>query len=129
MGTSQGISERRLVIFDWDGTLADTRHGILATAQEVLRRMGRGPADEKALAATIGAQVLEIAAKVGETGKLYGSVTTEQLAEALAAKGLQIEKKDITILAPEVKELGEYEAAVKLYKGIKGTFKFNVVAE
>ena len=86
-------------------------------------------ADAEALAATINAQVLEVAAKVGETGKLYGSVTTEQLAEALAAKGLNIEKKDITILADEVKELGEYEAAVKLYKGIKGTFKFNVVAE
>ena len=86
-------------------------------------------ADAEALAATLNAQVLEIAAKVGETGKLYGSVTTEQLAEALAAKGLNIEKKDITILAEEVKELGEYEAAVKLYKGIKGTFKFNVVAE
>ena len=51
------------------------------------------------------------------------------LAEALAAKGLNIEKKDITILADEVKELGEYEAVVKLYKGIKGSFKFNVVAE
>ena len=86
-------------------------------------------ADAEALAATINAQVLEVSAKVGETGKLYGSVTTEQLAEALAAKGLNIEKKDITILAAEVKELGEYEAAVKLYKGIKGTFKFNVVAE
>ena len=72
-------------------------------------------ADAEALAATINAQVLEITAKVGETGKLYGSVTTEQLAEALAAKGL--------------KEVGAYEAAVKLYKGIKGTFKFNVVAE
>ena len=86
-------------------------------------------ADAEALAATINAQAIEVAAKVGETGKLYGSVTTEMLAEALAAKGLNIEKKDITILAPEVKELGEYEAAVKLYKGIKGTFKFNVVAE
>ena len=86
-------------------------------------------ADAEALAATINAQVLEVSAKVGETGKLYGSVTTEQLAEALAAKGLNIEKKDITILAEEVKELGEYEAVVKLYKGIKGTFKFNVVAE
>ena len=86
-------------------------------------------ADAEALAATINAQTLEVAAKVGETGKLYGSVTTEMLAEALAAKGLNIEKKDITILADEVKELGEYEAAVKLYKGIKGTFKFNVVAE
>jgi large subunit ribosomal protein L9 len=86
-------------------------------------------ADAAAAAATINAQVLEIAAKVGESGKLYGSITTEQLAEALAAKGLNIDKKDITILAPEVKELGEYEASVKLYKGTKGTFKFNVVAE
>jgi large subunit ribosomal protein L9 len=86
-------------------------------------------ADAEALAATINAQTLEVSAKVGETGKLYGSVTTEQLAEALAAKGLNIDKKDITILAPEVKELGEYEAVVKLYKGLKGTFKFNVVAE
>ena len=86
-------------------------------------------ADAEALAATINAQVIEVSAKVGETGKLYGSVTTEQLAAALAAMGLNIEKKDITILAEEVKELGEYEAAVKLYKGIKGTFKFNVVAE
>ena len=86
-------------------------------------------ADAEALAATINAQVLELSAKVGETGKLYGSITTEQLAEALAAKGLNIEKKDITILADEVKELGEYEAVVKLYKGIKGTFKFKVVAE
>ena len=86
-------------------------------------------ADAEALAATINAQAIEVAAKVGETGKLYGSVTTEMLAEALAAKGLNIDKKDITILADEVKELGEYEAAVKLYKGIKGSFKFNVVAE
>ena len=50
-------------------------------------------------------------------------------AEALAAKGLNIDKKDITILAGEVKEVGEYEAAVKIYKAIKGTFKFKVVAE
>ena len=86
-------------------------------------------ADAEALAATLNAQVLEVAAKVGETGKLYGSVTTEMLADALAAKGLNIDKKDITILADEVKEVGEYEAVVKLYKGIKGSFKFNVVAE
>ena len=86
-------------------------------------------ADAEALAATVSAQVLEVKVKVSESGKLYGSVTTMDLAEALAAKGLNIDKKDITILADEVKELGEYEAAVKLYKGIKGTFKFNVVAE
>ena len=86
-------------------------------------------ADAEALAATLSAQTVEVKVKVSESGKLYGSVTTMDLAEAPAAKGLQIDKKDITILAAEVKEAGEYEAAVKLYKGIKGSFKFNVVAE
>ena len=85
-------------------------------------------ADAEALAATIGAQTVEVKVKVSESGKLYGSVTTMDLAEALAAKGLNIDKKDITI-AGEVKEVGEYEASVKIYKAIKGTFKFNVVAE
>ena len=86
-------------------------------------------ADAEALAATLGAQVLEIKAKVSESGKLYGSVTTMDLEAALAAKGLNVDKKDITILAAEVKELGEYEASVKVYKAIKANFKFNVVAE
>ena len=47
------------LIFDFDGTLADTRSGILATAQEVLRRMGLPSADETALAATIGLPLVE----------------------------------------------------------------------
>ena len=47
------------IIFDFDGTLADTRQGIVDTAQEVLRRMGREPADEAALAATIGLPLRE----------------------------------------------------------------------
>ena len=86
-------------------------------------------ADAEALAATLAAQTVEVKVKVSESGKLYGSVTTMELSEALAAKGVNVDKKDITILAAEVKEVGEYEATVKLYKGIKGTFKFNVVAE
>ena len=47
------------IIFDFDGTLADTQRGIIATAQEVLRRMGYAPADERALAATIGLPLRE----------------------------------------------------------------------
>ena len=86
-------------------------------------------ADAEALAATLSAQTVDVKVKVSESGKLYGSVTTMELAEALAAKGVNVDKKDITILAAEVKEVGEYEASVKLYKGIKGNFKFNVVAE
>ena len=47
------------IVFDFDGTLADTRRGILATAQETLRRMGLPPADETAMAATIGLPLIE----------------------------------------------------------------------
>ncbi|MBR6547380.1 MAG: 50S ribosomal protein L9, partial [Bacteroidales bacterium] len=56
-----------------------------------------------------------------------GSVTTAQLAEALAAVGFEIDKKDITVEA--AKELGTYEAVVKCYRDIKGTFKYEIVAE
>ena len=69
-----------------------------------------------------------LAAKVSESGKIYGSVTAAQLAEALAAVGFEIDKKDITV-AEAAKELGVYEATVKCYKDIKGTFKYEIVAE
>ena len=101
--------------------------------EETLRQRAHKEAklvsDAEALATTLNAQNVEVKVKVSESGKLYGSVTTMDLAEALAAKGLNIDKKDITILAGEAKEVGEYEASVKIYKAIKGTFKFNVVAE
>ena len=78
--------------------------------------------------AKIAAVSVKVSAKVSENGKIYGSVTTAQLAEALVAAGVEVDKKDITILS-SVKELGEYEAEVKCYKSVKGTFKFEVVAE
>ena len=86
-------------------------------------------ADAEALAASINAVLVKVAAKVSETGKIYGSVTTAQLAEALAGAGIEVDKKDITILSDDVKELGIYDAEVKCYKAVKGTFKFEVVAE
>ena len=86
-------------------------------------------ADAEALAASINAVLVKVAAKVSETGKIYGSVTTAQLAKALAGAGIEVDKKDITILSEDVKELGIYDAEVKCYKAVKGTFKFEVVAE
>jgi len=84
-------------------------------------------ADAEAVAAKISAVEVKIAAKVGESGKLYGAVTTAQIAEALAAKGIEAEKKNITI--PEIKEVGEFEGKVKCYKGVFATVKITVEAE
>ena len=84
-------------------------------------------ADAEALAAKLAETTVQVAVKVRESGKIYGSVTTAQLADALVAAGLNVDKKDITVEA--AKELGTYEATVKCYKDIKGTFKYEIVAE
>ena len=83
--------------------------------------------DAEALAAMLAETTVQVAVKVSESGKIYGSVTTAQLSEALAAVGIEVDKKDITVEA--AKELGTYEATVKCYRDVKGTFKYEIVAE
>ena len=85
-------------------------------------------ADAEALAAKIGATPVTVTVKVSENGKIYGSVTTAQVAEALAAAGIEIDKKNIS-LEGEIKEVGSYTAAVKVYKAVKAQVAVNVVAE
>ena len=81
-------------------------------------------ADAQAVAAKISAVAVKISAKVGESGKLYGAVTAAQIADALLAQGIEVEKKNITV--EDIKELGEYEAKVKCYKGVFATVKVEV---
>ncbi len=83
--------------------------------------------DAEALAAKLAETTVQVAVKVSESGKIYGSVTAAQLAEALAAVGIEVDKKDITVEA--AKELGTYEATVKCYRDVKGTFHYEIVAE
>ena len=84
-------------------------------------------ADAQAAAAKIEAVEVKIAAKVGESGKLYGAVTAAQVAEALAAAGIEVDKKNVTV--PEIKETGEFEGKVKCYKGVFANVKVLVEAE
>lgn len=85
-------------------------------------------ADAEALAAKIEATPVQIAVKVSESGKAYGSVTAAQICEALAAAGVEVDKKNLT-LDGDIKALGEYEAQVKCYKSVYATVKVSVVAE
>lgn len=84
-------------------------------------------ADATAEAEKLSAVVLTIPAKVGEKGKIYGSVTAAVVAEELTAKGYEVDKKDVTL--PAIKELGNYEAKIRCYKTIAATVKVTVVAE
>ncbi|WP_347160208.1 50S ribosomal protein L9 [Pontibacter chitinilyticus] len=84
--------------------------------------------DAQELANSIGDAVLEIPAKVGETGKIFGSVTTLQLSDALKAKGIEVDRKRISF-DQDVKTAGEYTATINLHKEVKHQVRFNVVAE
>lgn len=84
--------------------------------------------DAEALAARIEATPVKVAVKVSESGKIFGSVTSAQLEEALRNVGIEVDKKNITV-PDDLKKLGAYEASVKCYKAVKATLKFEVVSE
>ena len=83
-------------------------------------------ADAQALAEKIANLPLTLTAKAEEE-KIFGSITSADLAAALAEKGIEVDRKTITLDA--VKTLGEYTATVKLHREVKATVKFSVVAE
>lgn len=72
---------------------------------------------------------LSIGAKTSSTGKIFGSVNTIQLAEALKEKGYDIERKNISIPEDQIKEVGTYKAAIKLHKEVSVEIEFEIVAE
>ncbi|MFR9621023.1 MAG: 50S ribosomal protein L9 [Rikenellaceae bacterium] len=82
-------------------------------------------ADAEALAAKLGEMSLSVAAKA-EEGRLFGTVTSADLAEALAAQGVEVDRKAIAVDA--IKTVGEYEFAVRLHRDVKATVKVSVVA-
>ena len=81
------------------------------------------------LAAKMEGLELTIATKTSSTGKIFGSINTIMLAEALATKGFEIDRKNILMKDKSIKEVGKYNAAVRLYKNIKANFSFNVITE
>ena len=90
-------------------------------------KLAKIKADAEALAAKFEGVSLTIATKVSATGAVYGSVGAIQIAEELAKLGLEIDRK--TIFVSAVKEIGSYEATVKLHKEVAVKIPFTVVAE
>lgn len=86
-------------------------------------------AEAEAIAAKLVDVTVQISTKVGENGKIFGSVNTVQLAEALRAAGFDIDRKSLKIKDEPIKEVGTFEAEANLHKGVKPTFKFEVVGE
>ena len=80
------------------------------------------------IAAKLENVTLEIKAKIGDSGKIFGKVTTLQISDALAAQGFDIDRKKIAITVP-VEGAGDFTADVDLHREVKTKVKFVVVAE
>ncbi|MDR3246573.1 MAG: 50S ribosomal protein L9 [Prevotellaceae bacterium] len=74
--------------------------------------------------------IIKVGAKTSTTGKIFGSVNNIQIAEALIAQGFDIDRKNISIIGEDsIKEVGTYEADIKIYRDIHAKIQFEVFSE
>jgi large subunit ribosomal protein L9 len=85
-------------------------------------------ADAQAQAERLGAVELTVTGKAGEEGKLFGSVTASDIAEALAAKGVEVDRRRIELDQP-IKTLGRHTVGVRLHADVRAEIRVDVVPE
>ncbi len=104
---------QRLAVPAAGGTYRAWQHDI--ASREVKRRRER---DEAEVAATrISSTTLTMGVKVGEGGKLYGSITAKDIADALGRRGISVDRHKVDLEEP-LKSLGTYKVAVKVFAGL-----------
>ena len=101
---------------------------IAEDIRQVAHKAAKLKQDAEAVAAKIGEISVEIRTKAGETGKIFGAVTSLQISDALKAKGFDVDRKKISF-KEQPKELGTYTALLDLHKEVKHNISVNVVAE
>lgn len=102
---------------------AEKRSKAIAKEQEKVDAAAQAVADK------LSSEPIAIAAKVGEQGRLFGSVTSTDIAEAVNARsGSSVEHRQVVLDAP-IKEVGSYEVPVNLTRNIKAVVKVEVTAE
>jgi large subunit ribosomal protein L9 len=99
------------------------RERVLAEARELEEK-----SQAEAFAARLGEAEIQIARRVGENDTLYGSVTSGDIADALKAKGFDIDKRKVQLHDP-LKALGETTIPVKVHRDVTAQVKVKVVAE
>ena len=85
--------------------------------------------DAQEIATKIEGITIKIGAKVGENGRIFGSINTIQLSEALRALDIIIDRKSLKIKEDPIKEIGSYNGIANLHKDVTAEFKFEVVEE
>lgn len=85
--------------------------------------------EAQARAATLEGMAVTIVVKAGDEGKLYGSVGTQDIAEAVAAKGVEVEKSEVRLPEGPIRVVGEYEIDLQLHSDLTVAIQVSVVAE
>ncbi len=102
-----------------------TPKGLKSVAESLKRREAQHKKDQanaEGLAATLAALEIKLKAKVGENDKLFGSITSSDIADALKTAGHEIDKRKINLEHP-LKELGVYTVPVKLHTDVEAKLK------
>jgi large subunit ribosomal protein L9 len=86
-------------------------------------------AEAQELASKMADLKIVVGAKTSSSGKIFGSVNTIQIAEALKEKGFEIDRKSISLPEDQIKEVGKYKAVIKLHREVKVEVAFEIVAE
>lgn len=86
-------------------------------------------AEAQELAAKMTGLKIVVGAKTSSSGKIFGSVNTIQIAEALKEKGFDIDRKSISLPEDQIKEVGNYKAVIKLHRDVKVDVDFEIIAE
>ncbi len=96
--------------------------------QAAVRRAARDKADAEALAQQFQGVTVNFIRKAGEKEHLFGSVTSSDIAEALEAKGFNVDRRKIQLQEP-IKQVGEFTVPVRLYKDVTANVKVVVEKE
>ena len=120
--------------------LVPGKKAVPATPENIEKFEARRAELEKAAADALGtaqargAKLAEIAevtigSHAGEEGKLFGSVGVAEIAEALTAAGVEVEKREVSLPEGPIRQVGEYEIDIHLHSDVTETVKVNVIAE
>ena len=106
-----------------EGSVRALEHQHRVIAEKVARDLKGFEEAKRRVEGTL----VEIRARVGEEGKLFGSVTAAQIAEELAALGHEVDRRKIGLAEP-IKEVGEFEVPLRLHRQVEANIKVRVAA-
>ena len=100
---------------------------LRTTLKQRAHKVAKVRGDAEKLVAALEGVTLSVGAKVGENGKLFGSITSQQIVDKLKSMGYDIDKKQVVMPEDHIKKTGSYTAEVVVHRDIRAKLNFEVV--